>query len=81
VAALVTSHLRISLCALYLMRDEQVTLAELAINIVAWISVPNEAHDLYKKLIISPERGLLASRSVNAARRTRASFEPSIRYT
>jgi hypothetical protein len=36
------------------MRDEQVTIAELAINIVAWISVPNEAYDLYEKLSISP---------------------------
>ena len=38
-----------------LMRDEQVTIAELAINIVVWISVPNEAYDLYKKLAISSE--------------------------
>ena len=41
-----------------LMRDEQVTIAELAINIVVWISVPNEAYDLYKKLTISAERGI-----------------------
>ena len=34
------------------------TIAELAINIVAWISVPNEAYDLYKKLTISAERGI-----------------------
>jgi hypothetical protein len=29
-----------------LIRDDQVTLAELSINVVAWISVPNEAYDL-----------------------------------
>ena len=29
-----------------LIRDEQVTLAELSINVVAWISIPNEAYDL-----------------------------------
>jgi hypothetical protein len=28
-----------------LIRNDQVTLAELSINIVAWISVPNKAYD------------------------------------
>jgi hypothetical protein len=38
-----------------LIRDDQVTLAELSINVVARISVPNEAYDLQKKLTVSPE--------------------------
>jgi hypothetical protein len=29
-----------------LMRDHQVTLAELSINVIARISIPNEAYDL-----------------------------------
>jgi hypothetical protein len=28
-----------------LIRDDQVTLAELSINIIAWISLPNKAYD------------------------------------
>ena|ERR1700687_1618687 len=35
--------------------DEKVTFAELSINVVAWISVPNEAYDFHKKLTVSPE--------------------------
>jgi hypothetical protein len=38
--------------------DEKVTFAELSINVVAWISVPNEAYDFHKKLTISPEPGI-----------------------
>jgi hypothetical protein len=34
--------------------DEKMTFAELSINVVAWISVPNEAHDFHKKLTVSP---------------------------
>jgi hypothetical protein len=40
------------------MRDEKVAFAELSINVVAWIGVPDEAHDLYKKLTVSPELGV-----------------------
>jgi hypothetical protein len=55
----------------------KVTLGELVINAVAWISIPNEPCDLYEKPTICSERGLLLSRSVQAAWRTRASFERS----
>ena len=53
------------------------TLSELVIKGVAGISIPNEACDLYKKATICSERGIALSRSVNAAWRTRASFERS----
>jgi hypothetical protein len=36
----------------------KVALGELLINIVAWISVPNESRDRYKKLTISSEPGI-----------------------
>jgi hypothetical protein len=61
--------------------DKQVTLAELSIYIVAWISVPNESYDFEKSSQSLRKVGLLASRSANAARRTRASFELSMLYT
>jgi hypothetical protein len=61
-----------------LIADDQVTLVELLVNIVAWIGIPNEACDLYKKLAVYLSVGLLASRRVKAARRTRASFDASI---
>jgi hypothetical protein len=37
---------------------EKVTFTELPINVIAWISVPNKAYDLYKKLAVSPELGV-----------------------
>jgi hypothetical protein len=61
--------------------DKQVPLAELSIYIVAWISVPNESYDFEKSSLSLRRVGLLASRSANAARRTRASFELSMLYT
>ena len=36
----------------------KVTLGELVINVVAWISVPNEARDCYEKLTICSEPGI-----------------------
>src|SRR5262245_4261525 len=36
----------------------KVTLSELVINIVAWISVPNEARDFYEKLTVCSEPGI-----------------------
>jgi hypothetical protein len=36
----------------------KVALGELVINIVAWISVPNEPRDFYEKLTISSEPGI-----------------------
>jgi hypothetical protein len=36
----------------------QVTLAELSINVITWISVPNETDDLQKDLTVSPKRGI-----------------------
>ena len=41
-----------------LIADLKVALNELLINVVAWISVPNEAYDLYKNLTVSPKRGI-----------------------
>ena len=35
--------------------DKQVTLGELPIYIVAWISIPNESYDFEKKLAVCPE--------------------------
>ena len=57
-----------------LIADLKVALGELLINVVAWISGPNESRDFYKKFL---SLGLLVSKSVKAARRTRASFERS----
>jgi hypothetical protein len=61
-----------------LIADQKVALGELLINVVAWISVPNESDDFEKTSLSLRRIGLLASRSVNAARRTRASFELSM---
>jgi hypothetical protein len=36
----------------------KVTLSELVINAVAWISIPNEPRDLYEKATICSERGI-----------------------
>ena len=36
----------------------KMTLGELVINVVAWISVPNEARDCYEKLTICSEPGI-----------------------
>jgi hypothetical protein len=41
-----------------LIGNEHMTLAKLSINIVAWISLPNEANDLKKNLAVSPECGI-----------------------
>ena len=38
-----------------LIPNEKMTFAELSIYVIAWISVPNEAYDLHKKLAVSPE--------------------------
>ncbi len=38
-----------------LIADLKVALNELLINVVAWISVPNESRDLYEKLTASSE--------------------------
>ena len=35
--------------------SKKVASAKLSVNVVAWISVPNEAHDLYKELTTFPE--------------------------
>ena len=35
--------------------DEKIAFAELQINVITWIGVPDEACDLYKKLTISPK--------------------------
>jgi hypothetical protein len=59
----------------------KVALGEFPINVVARIGVPNEPRDFYEKLLFLLSLGLLVSRSVNAARRTRASFERSSLYT
>src|SRR5262245_7446778 len=42
----------------HLVRDVKVTLAELAIDVVARIGVPDEAHDLDEELAVSPQRGI-----------------------
>jgi hypothetical protein len=36
----------------------KMALRELLINVVAWISIPNEARDFYEKSTISSERGI-----------------------
>ena len=41
-----------------LIRDNQMALVELSINIVARIGFPDEAYDLQKQLAVSPERGI-----------------------
>ena len=41
--------------AVDLIADLQVALGELPINVVAWISVPNEPGDFYKKLTTCSE--------------------------
>jgi hypothetical protein len=41
-----------------LIADLKVALGELLINVVAWISVPNESRDFYKKLTTSFEPGI-----------------------
>ena len=38
--------------------DLKVALNELLIDVVAWISVPNESRDLYEKLTASSEPGI-----------------------
>jgi hypothetical protein len=61
----------------FVVANLKVALGELLINVVARISVPNESRDFYEKLTVSSEPGMLISRSVKAARRTRESFERS----
>jgi hypothetical protein len=39
-----------------LIRDDQMTFAKLSINVIAWISVPNETYDFQKNLAVSPKR-------------------------
>ena len=41
-----------------LIADLKVALNELLINVVAWISVPNESRDLYEKLTASSKPGI-----------------------
>jgi hypothetical protein len=41
-----------------LIGDLKVALGELLINVVAWIGVPNESRDFYKKLTASSESGI-----------------------
>jgi hypothetical protein len=41
-----------------LMAGLKVTLGELVINVVAWISVPNETCDFYEKLTVCSELGI-----------------------
>jgi hypothetical protein len=41
-----------------LVRDVKVALAELAIDVVARIGVPDEAHDLDEELAVPPQRGI-----------------------
>jgi hypothetical protein len=36
----------------------EVTPAELPIHVVAWIGIPNEAHDFHKELAVSPQLGI-----------------------
>jgi hypothetical protein len=38
--------------------NKQVTLAELPIYVVAWVSIPNESYDFEKKLAVCPESGV-----------------------
>jgi hypothetical protein len=39
--------------------DEQVTFAELSINVIVWISIPNEAYDLKENLTVPPKSGII----------------------
>jgi hypothetical protein len=41
-----------------LIAEEKVTFAELPVDVVAWIRIPNEADDLHKKRAVSPEPGV-----------------------
>jgi hypothetical protein len=41
-----------------LIADLKVALGELLINFIAWISVPNESRDFYKKLAAYSEPGI-----------------------
>ena len=36
----------------------KVTLGELVINVVAWVSIPNEPRDFYEKLAVCSEPGI-----------------------
>jgi len=54
--------------------NEKVTFTELLIHVITWIGIPNELNNLHKECGL----GLLASKSVKAARRTRISFERSM---
>ena len=38
--------------------DEQVTFAELSIDVIVWISIPNKAYDLKENLTVPPEGGI-----------------------
>ena len=38
--------------------DEQVTLAELSIDVIVWISIPNKAYDLKEHFTVPPEGGI-----------------------
>ena len=38
--------------------DEQVTFAELSIDVIVWISIPNKAYDLKENFTVPPEGGI-----------------------
>jgi hypothetical protein len=42
-----------------LIRDDQMTFAKLSINVIAWISVPNETYDFQKNSLFLLSVGLL----------------------
>src|ERR1700730_3916202 len=57
--------------------DEQVTFAELSIDVIIWISIQIKRMISRKTSLFLLKVGLLVSRRMNPARRTRASFEQS----
>jgi hypothetical protein len=54
-------------------RDEKITFAELPINVITWIGVPNEARDFHKKFAVSPE-----PRVTHLKKRQRSATDPRI---
>ena len=38
--------------------DEQVTFAELSIDVIIWISIPNKTYDLKENFTVPPEGGI-----------------------
>jgi hypothetical protein len=38
--------------------DEQVTFAELSIDVIIWISIPNKTYDLKEHFTVPPEGGI-----------------------